>query len=151
MTAHILAKTKLKNMSFNFKREDDIVFSVDTSVGKKVFNKKLECHYFIFQIPSLLYYGSTKEGPQLGLFFLLDLKVPELMVHVVTWAACGDKERCWNKKRWQVLKRIFYLQGRDTFSGSLRAFQSLCSVKYWIINNRRLKVAGGPWLATGEV
>lgn len=94
MTAYILAKTKLKNMSFNFKREDDIVFSVDTSVGKKVFNKKLECHYFIFQIPSLLYYGSTKEGPQLGLFFLLDLKVPELMVHVVTWAACGDKERC---------------------------------------------------------
>lgn len=85
----MLTKTRLKNLAFSFKRKDDAGFSVDTSVGNKVFNDKLECQYFIFQIPILLYYGSTKEGPQLSLFFLLDLKVPELMVH------SGDMDCLW--------------------------------------------------------
>lgn len=43
-------------------------------------------------MPSLVHYGSTKEGLQPSLFLMLDLKVPELMVHMVTWAAYGDKE-----------------------------------------------------------
>ena len=92
MAVPILAQKQLRNLASNFKREDDAPFPVDTSVGKKFFNQKLKCQHFIFQIPSLVHYGSTKKGLQPGLFLLLDLKVPELMVHVVTWAACGDKE-----------------------------------------------------------
>lgn len=90
---NILAQTKARSLTFNFKRKDDAPFSADTSVGKKVFNQTLKCHYIIFQIPTSVNDGNTKEGQQPGLFLLLDLKVPELMVLVMTWAACGDTER----------------------------------------------------------